>query len=84
MTLQEAEKNKVSKKVTLKELLSNRSLRSPLIIAAIVMLAQQLSGINAVIFFSTDIFLKVNLGEANSQYATLGKYKTVYEIIVFV
>ncbi|CAD0207144.1 unnamed protein product [Chrysodeixis includens] len=69
---QEAEKNKVSKKVTLRELFGNRQLRQPLVIAIVVMLAQQLSGINAVIFFSTAIFQKVQLGTAQSQYATLG------------
>ncbi|CAG9790436.1 unnamed protein product [Diatraea saccharalis] len=37
----------------------------------VVMVAQQLSGINAVIFFSTDIFSKANLSESESQYATL-------------
>ncbi|CAG5000934.1 unnamed protein product [Parnassius apollo] len=69
---QEAEKNKVSKKVTFRELVSNRQLRQPLLIALVVMLAQQLSGINAVIFFSTDIFMKANLSESQSQYATMG------------
>ncbi|CAH0404111.1 unnamed protein product [Chilo suppressalis] len=69
---QEAEKNKVSKKVTLRELFGNRRLRQPLLIAMMVMVAQQFSGINAVISFSTDIFKKANLSEAQSQYATLG------------
>ncbi|KAJ0184281.1 hypothetical protein K1T71_000704 [Dendrolimus kikuchii] len=69
---QEAEKNKVTKKVTLRELFGNRTLRQPLFIAMVVMVAQQFSGINAVIFFSTDIFNKVNLSEAQAQYATLG------------
>ncbi|XP_046976149.1 solute carrier family 2, facilitated glucose transporter member 1-like [Vanessa cardui] len=69
---QEAEKNKISKKVTLRELLRNRQLRQPLLIAMVVMVAQQLSGINAVIFFSTDIFQSANLSETQSQYATLG------------
>ncbi|CAH2064540.1 unnamed protein product, partial [Iphiclides podalirius] len=69
---QEAEKNKVSKRVTLRELVGNRQLRRPLAIALVVMVAQQLSGINAVIFFSTDIFRGANLSEGQSQYATLG------------
>ncbi|XP_026483114.2 solute carrier family 2, facilitated glucose transporter member 1-like [Vanessa tameamea] len=69
---QEAEKNKISKKVTLRELFRNRQLRQPLLIAMVVMVAQQLSGINAVIFFSTDIFQSANLSETQSQYATLG------------
>ncbi|XP_060808291.1 solute carrier family 2, facilitated glucose transporter member 1-like [Amyelois transitella] len=69
---QEAEKNKVTKKVTLRELFSNRTLRQPLLIAMMVMIAQQLSGINVVIFFSTDIFTKAGISKDNSQYATLG------------
>ncbi|KAJ8704900.1 hypothetical protein PYW08_012220 [Mythimna loreyi] len=69
---QEAEKNKISKKVTLRELFSNRQLRQPLLIAMVIMLAQQFSGINAVIFFSTDIFTRVKLTTSQSQYATLG------------
>ncbi|KPJ05347.1 Solute carrier family 2, facilitated glucose transporter member 3 [Papilio xuthus] len=69
---QEAEKNKVSKKVTFRELISNKQLRQPLTIAIVVMIAQQFSGINAVIFFSTDIFEKAKLNEMQSQYATLG------------
>lgn len=69
---QEAEKNKISKKVTLRSLFGDRSLRQPLLIAMVVMVAQQLSGINAVIFFSTSIFQSANLSESQSQYATLG------------
>ncbi|KAJ2941791.1 hypothetical protein O0L34_g10598 [Tuta absoluta] len=69
---QEAEKNKVSKKVTLHELFGNRSLRQPLLIAMIVMVAQQLSGINAVIFYSTEIFKDAQLNESQAQYGTLG------------
>ncbi|XP_050682510.1 solute carrier family 2, facilitated glucose transporter member 1-like [Leptidea sinapis] len=69
---QEAEKNKVSKKVTLRELFANGQLRQPLIMAIVVMIAQQLSGINAVMFFSTYIFTQANLNEMQSQYATLG------------
>ncbi|XP_072946959.1 solute carrier family 2, facilitated glucose transporter member 1-like [Epargyreus clarus] len=69
---QEAEKNKISKKVTLRELFSSRQLRQPLVIAAVAMVAQQFSGINAVISFSTDIFKRAGLHEQQSQYATLG------------
>ncbi|CAG9120134.1 unnamed protein product [Plutella xylostella] len=68
---QEAEKTKIRKKVTVRELFRNRQLRVPLITAAVVMLAQQLSGINAVIFFSTDIFYKAGLSQSTAQYATL-------------
>nr|XP_032528242.1 solute carrier family 2, facilitated glucose transporter member 1-like [Danaus plexippus plexippus] len=68
---QEAEKNKVSKKVTLRELFRDRSLRRPLLVAVVAMVAQQFSGINVVIFFSTEIFTAANLSPTQSQYATL-------------
>ena len=51
--------------VTLKEMLVNGSLRKPLIIAMMMMLAQQLSGINCAIFYSTSIFEKAGLGFLN-------------------
>ena len=44
----EYEAMKLVPKTTLKEMLTNPSLRAPLIIAVMMMLAQQLSGINAV------------------------------------
>jgi MFS transporter, SP family, solute carrier family 2 (facilitated glucose transporter), member 1 len=68
----ESEAMKLVPKTTLREMLSNPSLRSPLMIAVMMMLAQQLSGINAVIYFSTDIFTSAGLGTETAQYATLG------------
>lgn len=47
----EYEAAKLVSKVTLKELFINSTLRSPLIICIVIMIAQQLSGINAVSFF---------------------------------
>lgn len=69
---QEQESAKLIPKVTLKEMITNSSLRRPLVIAMMMMLAQQLSGINAAIFFSTSIFKSAGLGETESQGATLG------------
>ena len=68
----ESEAMKLVPKTTLREMFTNPSLRSPLIIAVMMMLAQQLSGINAVIYFSTDIFKSAGLSTETSQYATLG------------
>jgi len=69
---QEQESMKLVPKVTLKEMLTNGSLRRPLIIAMMMMLAQQLSGINCAIFYSTRIFGLANLSTSESQSATLG------------
>merc|ERR1711892_101082 len=69
---QEQESMKLVPKVTLKEMLTNGSLRKPLIIAMMMMLAQQLSGINCAIFYSTKIFKLAGLGPEESQSATLG------------
>ena len=44
----EQESMKLTPKVTLMEMIKNSALRTPLIIAMMMMLAQQLSGINAV------------------------------------
>ncbi|GAB6021078.1 hypothetical protein CHUAL_003712 [Chamberlinius hualienensis] len=68
----EGETMKSVPKVTLKEIVSNPMLRMPLIISVVVMLSQQLSGINAVIFFSTDIFKSAGLANDVALYATIG------------
>ncbi|XP_012350788.1 solute carrier family 2, facilitated glucose transporter member 1 isoform X1 [Apis florea] len=68
----EYESVKLVPKVTLKELFVNSTLRIPLIIALMVMFAQQLSGINAVMFFSTKIFMMAQLDKSAAQNATLG------------
>jgi SP family facilitated glucose transporter-like MFS transporter 1 len=68
----EAENMKQVPKVTLREMVTNPALRQPLVIAMIVMLSQQLSGINAAIAFSGDIFRNAGLSESAALYATLG------------
>ena len=50
----------------------NPALRQPLIIALMVMLSQQFSGINAAISFSTDIFKSAGLDDDSALYATMG------------
>ncbi|PSN30545.1 Solute carrier family 2 [Blattella germanica] len=68
----EYESMKLVPKVTLKDMFVNATLRIPLLIAMMIMIAQQLSGINAVMFFSTKIFMMAQLDDKNAQYATLG------------
>lgn len=68
----EYEAIKLVPRVTLYEMMHNITLRIPLIISIMVMLSQQLSGINAVIFFSTDIFKNAGLSPEEATQATLG------------
>lgn len=67
----ECESAKLMPQVTMRELVFNPTLRMPLIVALMIMLAQQLSGINAVMFFSTTIFKSAGLDTAQAQKATL-------------
>lgn len=68
----EYESVKLVPKVTFKELFVNPTLRIPLTIAIMIMFAQQLSGINAVMFFSTKIFTMAQLDKNSAQNATMG------------
>ncbi|KAF6731831.1 Solute carrier family 2, facilitated glucose transporter member 1 [Oryzias melastigma] len=58
------------KKVTILELFRSPLYRQPLLIAVMLQLSQQLSGINAVFYYSTLIFEKA--GVAQPVYATIG------------
>lgn len=68
----EFEAIKMVSRVTLYEMMHNITLRIPLLISIMVMLSQQLSGINAAIFFSTDIFRSAGLTDEVAMQATLG------------
>lgn len=59
-------------KVTILDLFRDRFLRRIIIICIMVMLSQQFSGINAVMFYSTSIFSQAGLMGVESQYATIG------------
>ncbi|XP_068170440.1 solute carrier family 2, facilitated glucose transporter member 1 [Antennarius striatus] len=58
------------KKVTIPELFRSRLYRQPLVVAIVLQLSQQLSGINAVFYYSTGIFTKA--GVKQPVYATIG------------
>ncbi|KAI5628497.1 solute carrier family 2, facilitated glucose transporter member 1, partial [Silurus asotus] len=58
------------KKVNILELLTSPLYRQPLVIAVVLQLSQQLSGINAVFYFSTSIF--ETAGVKQPVYATIG------------
>ncbi|XP_069946934.1 solute carrier family 2, facilitated glucose transporter member 1-like isoform X3 [Cherax quadricarinatus] len=67
----EAEASKLVPSVSLREILTNPTLRIPLVISLMMMMAQQLSGINAVIFFSTEIYKSAGLSEEAALNATI-------------
>ncbi|CAK8677591.1 unnamed protein product [Clavelina lepadiformis] len=59
-------------KTSFRELITNPSLYRPLIIAIVMQLSQQLSGINAVFYYSTDIFLEAGIPPLYTGVATVG------------
>ncbi|KRX52790.1 Solute carrier family 2, facilitated glucose transporter member 3 [Trichinella sp. T9] len=60
-------------KVLFLDMFRDRILRWALFISIMMMFSQQFSGINAVLFYSTKIFMDgAGLSEANAQFATLG------------
>ncbi|XP_009333521.1 PREDICTED: solute carrier family 2, facilitated glucose transporter member 1, partial [Pygoscelis adeliae] len=58
------------KKVTIMELFRSPMYRQPILIAIVLQLSQQLSGINAVFYYSTSIFEKADVEQP--VYATIG------------
>ncbi|KAK6479870.1 solute carrier family 2 [Huso huso] len=69
------------KKVTIPELFRSPSYRQPIIIAIVLQLSQQLSGINAVFYYSTNIFEAAGVKEPI--YATIGAgvVNTVFTVV---
>uniref|UniRef100_A0A8C5B4I2 Solute carrier family 2 member 3a n=1 Tax=Gadus morhua TaxID=8049 RepID=A0A8C5B4I2_GADMO len=67
---EESAKMAVEKKVTIPELFRTAAYRQPLLIAVMLQLSQQLSGINAVFYYSTGIF--ASAGVKKPIYATIG------------
>lgn len=61
-----------SESYTILNVILNPDLRMPLIIAIAMQLSQQLSGINAIFYYSTDIFTNAGLESDQAKYATLG------------
>ena len=59
-------------KIRMLELMQSAPLRLPLLIAIVMQLSQQLSGINAVFYYSTNLFITTGLSETHAKYATIG------------
>uniref|UniRef100_A0A3Q3JEL9 Major facilitator superfamily (MFS) profile domain-containing protein n=1 Tax=Monopterus albus TaxID=43700 RepID=A0A3Q3JEL9_MONAL len=78
---EEGMKMAMEKKVTILELFRSPNYRQPIIIAIILQLSQQLSGINAVFYYSTSIFEKA--GVTQPVYATIGAgvVNTVFTVV---
>ncbi|KAB7497116.1 Glucose transporter type 1 [Armadillidium nasatum] len=64
--------NQAEAQITTFQLIRSRSLRMPLTIGIVMQLSQQLSGINAILFYSTQLFIDTGIPEDLSRYATLG------------
>ncbi|XP_056000951.1 uncharacterized protein LOC125664327 [Ostrea edulis] len=67
----EAEKQKRMPKFAFMDLFHDKYLREPLLISIVLQMTQQFSGINAVIYYSTEIFKTADLSARNAEYATL-------------
>lgn len=78
---EEGMKMAMEKKVTILELFRSPNYRQPILIAIILQLSQQLSGINAVFYYSTGIFDKA--GVTQPIYATIGAgvVNTVFTVV---
>ncbi|KAJ3585380.1 hypothetical protein NHX12_014101 [Muraenolepis orangiensis] len=60
----------MERKVSIPELFRSPAYRQPMVIAIMLQLSQQLSGINAIFYYSTSIFMKA--GVQSPVYATIG------------
>ncbi|XP_075867407.1 solute carrier family 2, facilitated glucose transporter member 1-like [Nelusetta ayraudi] len=78
---EESAKMATEKKVTIVELFRSPSYRQPLLIAVMLQLSQQLSGINAVFYYSTGIF--DSAGVKQPIYATIGAgvVNTIFTVV---
>ncbi|XP_028910266.1 solute carrier family 2, facilitated glucose transporter member 3 [Ornithorhynchus anatinus] len=78
---EESVKMAQEKKATVLELFRARNYRQPILIAIMLQLSQQLSGINAVFYYSTGIF--TDAGVSEPIYATIGAgaVNTVFTVV---
>ncbi|XP_030842993.1 solute carrier family 2, facilitated glucose transporter member 1 [Strongylocentrotus purpuratus] len=67
----EYEEETKERRITILELLKKNSLRRPLVISIVMQLSQQLSGINAVLYYSTSIFISAGVEPDIAPYVTL-------------
>ncbi|VEN58573.1 unnamed protein product [Callosobruchus maculatus] len=58
--------------ISMAELICSPTLRAPLVIGVVMQLSQQLSGINAVFYYSTNLFVSSGLPAESAKFATIG------------
>ncbi|XP_057319701.1 glucose transporter type 1 isoform X6 [Microplitis mediator] len=58
--------------ISMGELICSPTLRAPLVIGVVMQLSQQLSGINAVFYYSTILFRNAGLSDESAKFATIG------------
>ncbi|XP_029168128.1 glucose transporter type 1 isoform X17 [Nylanderia fulva] len=58
--------------ISMTELICSPTLRAPLVIGVVMQLSQQLSGINAVFYYSTNLFTSSGLTDESAKFATIG------------
>ncbi|KAF7210493.1 solute carrier family 2, facilitated glucose transporter member 1 isoform X1 [Nothobranchius furzeri] len=78
---EESQKMMMEKKVTIPELFRSPVYRQPILVAIMLQLSQQLSGINAVFYYSTGIFERA--GVSQPVYATIGAgvVNTIFTVV---
>lgn len=59
-------------RISMTQLIGNRALQMPLIIGIVMQLSQQLSGINAIFYYSTSIFTSAGLKDEMAKFSTIG------------
>lgn len=69
---QELAMRSTSEKWSIQRVLKEPTVRLPLFLVCLMQAGQQLSGINAIFYYSNSIFLEAGLGITGAQYATLG------------
>lgn len=69
---QEARAQQSEASISMLELVKSKTLRAPLIIGVMMHLSQQLSGINAVFYYSTNLFHDSGLSDEDAKFATIG------------
>ncbi|CAG9760083.1 unnamed protein product [Ceutorhynchus assimilis] len=72
LRLEEQENIRQGDTWSIRKVLKSRSLMMPLLLVCALQAGQQLSGVNAVFYYSTEIFKSAGLSTSSSEWATIG------------